>query len=66
MFRPSKDGQKIKAPTSMLVLHKSGEVEINCARCKQGVLLPLTPSEGEPVLRKAKTMRFVVAKTRPA
>jgi len=46
----------------MLVLHKSGEVEINCRRCKHGVLLPLTLASGAFVLRKAEP-RYVVGLT---
>jgi len=65
MFRPSKDGQKLKLSTSMLVLHKSGGVEVNCPSCKQGVLVPLQAVEGEPVLKKASTTRFVIHKGKP-
>lgn len=65
MFRPSQDGQKIKAPTSIVVLHKSGEVEINCPKCKQGVYLPLVAAEGVPTLRKARSQRFIVRKKKP-
>lgn len=61
LFRASKDARKVKARTSMLILHKSGEVEINCPHCKQGVLLPLVAA-GPPVLRKARVQRFVVMK----
>lgn len=57
IFRPSPDGSKIKAPTTCLVLHKSGEVEINCPKCKLGVLVPLAAVKGESELRKAKPHR---------
>lgn len=57
IFRSSPDGSKIKAPTTCLVLHKSGEVEINCPKCKLGVLVPLTAVSGSQELRKAKPHR---------
>lgn len=44
-------GLKLKIPTSMVVLHKAGDVEVNCPHCKAGVLLPLTVTTGG--LRKA-------------
>lgn len=63
MFKPTPDGLKIKTPTSMLVLHKSGDVEINCPKCKQGVLVPLVAKAGEVALKKAAaSQRFVVRK----
>ncbi len=55
LFRSS--GDKLKARTSMLVLHKSGNVEINCPSCRRGVYLPLAISD-QFVMRKAQ--RFVV------
>ena len=53
LFRLTPDGQRVKAATSCLVLHKSGEVEINCPKCKLGVIIPLQ-STGETMLKKAK------------
>jgi len=53
VFRLSPDGLKLKAPTTCLVIHKSGEVEINCPKCKLGVLVPLATA-GTLELRKAK------------
>lgn len=58
VFRPSQ-GTKLKARTTMLVLHKSGEVEINCGNCRAGVLIPLKLA-GEFKLRKAERPRFVI------
>lgn len=57
VFRLTPDGQRIKAPTSCLVLHKSGEVEINCPKCKLGILIPLEAKEGAMSLKKAKPRR---------
>lgn len=31
---------KVKIPTRILVLHKSGALELNCPACKRPVLLP--------------------------
>lgn len=64
MFRPSSDGSKLKLPTSMVVLHKGGDVEVNCPHCKQGVIVPLQAKEGPPVLKKAQ--RFVIKKGKAA
>jgi hypothetical protein len=64
IFRSAASGERLKAPTSMLVVHKSGEVEINCKACKHGVLLPLALSAGAFVLRKAEP-RYVVGLTTP-
>lgn len=60
MFRASKDGSRVKARTSILVLHKGGDVEINCAECGHGVLLPLTPATSSVGLRKADAPKLVV------
>ena len=54
LFRMAADGLKIKAATSCLVLHKSGDVEINCPKCKLGVLVPLNISGGQMALKKAR------------
>ena len=65
LFRKGAD--KLKARTSILVLHKSGDVEINCARCGKGVLLPLTQAptlfEESSGLRKAAMPKLVLGKT---
>jgi hypothetical protein len=53
LFHKSADGEKLKAKTSMLILHKGGAVEVNCGICKRGVLLPLVIREGPVELRKA-------------
>lgn len=51
LFQRSAGGAKLKARTSILVLHKSGDVEINCRKCGGGVFLPLAAIPG--ALRKA-------------
>lgn len=57
LFRDGAGGKR-KASTSMLVLHKSGEAEVNCPACKRGVIIgTLVPSQ-EP--RKAEAPRPVV------
>lgn len=62
MFKASADGQKLKAKTSMLVLHKAGGVEINCGGCGRGVLVPLQLAEGPFEMKKAEEPRFVARK----
>ena len=58
IFHLSKSGDRLKAPTSMIVLHKGdGGVEINCPGCKGGVIIPLVPVEGDMELRKALPKR---------
>lgn len=59
LFR--KSGDKLKARTKILVLHKSNEVEINCIRCGKGVLLPFKVNKSEEV-RKATPQRLFVPK----
>jgi hypothetical protein len=54
-------GAKQKAKTSMLVIHKAGDVEINCGSCGRGVLIPLAPT-GSTELRKAVEPRLIVPK----
>lgn len=63
MFRLSQDGSKVKTRTTCFVMHKSGEIEINCPKCGRGVMLPfLSVQEQKPKeLRKAKPEpRYVV------
>jgi len=60
LFALSRDGMKLKATTSILVLHKSGEVEINCATCKNGVLLPLTAVPGAALTKGRLAQRITV------
>jgi len=62
MFRSAANGERLKAPTSMLIVHKSGEVEINCRHCKHGVLLPLVLADGAFALKKSEP-RYVVGLT---
>jgi ssDNA-binding Zn-finger/Zn-ribbon topoisomerase 1 len=52
-------GEKVKIRTSIVVLHKSGGVEINCPTCRRGILIPVTFTDA-PV-RKAE--RFVISKS---
>jgi len=63
VFRPTSDGQKLKARTRVLVLHKSGAAEINCEACGRGVLLPLTLSPGDMALTKAAPPKFVARRS---
>jgi hypothetical protein len=49
---------KLKARTRIVVLHKAGEVEINCDGCGKGILLPLARVEGAGI-RKADMPRLV-------
>lgn len=41
VFRKSTSGTQLKARTTIMVLHKSGEVEFNCAACKRAIILPM-------------------------
>jgi len=60
LFRMVKSGDKLRARTNILVVHRSGDVEINCVECKRGVLVPLVPAK-DVVLRKAADgPKFVV------
>lgn len=62
LFSRSGDGQRLVLPKTALVLHKgSGDVEVNCPRCKNGVLLPLSVS-AEVKLRKGRVARPIVFK----
>jgi hypothetical protein len=49
IFRKSSSGARYKAKTTIVVLHKSGDVEINCTACKRAVIL----SRGKIELRKS-------------
>lgn len=62
VFKSSNGGTKLKARTSILVLHKAGEVEINCGICGQGILVPLELKKGAIELKKAEGPRFVIPK----
>lgn len=62
VFRKSTGGSKLKTKPRILVLHKSGDVEIGCPNCGKGVLLPLRVADGEPELRKAEQPRLVARK----
>lgn len=57
MFKAKSD--RLKARTSIVVIHKSGEVEINCEHCRKGVLLPMQ-IDARFELKKAKVAHFVI------
>ncbi len=59
IFSLSKDGERLKALTTVIVLHKSGVVEINCPRCKNGVILPLVKSDKVELRKGRVQQRFV-------
>lgn len=54
MFRRSESGNKAKLGRSAVVLHKSGDIEVNCPRCRRGVILgrldDLTMRKAQPRL----------------
>lgn len=58
VFVLSNDGERLRAATTMVILHKSGEVEINCPTCKNGVILPLAVTGS--TLKKGRAYRPVV------
>lgn len=58
VFTLSRDGERAKASTSIVVLHKGGDIEINCSTCKNGVILPIVAAGKE--LRKGRAYRPVV------
>lgn len=66
VFRKAARAEKLKASTRIVVLHKSGDVEINCPHCSKGVLLPLAQTAdffgGQAKLRKAHTPRLIARK----
>lgn len=61
VFRKSADGTRLKARTSILVLHKAGGIEINCPSCRGGIVIPVAPVEG--ALQKAHVPRFVARRS---
>lgn len=61
MFQLAKSGLKLKMRTRILVLHKSGDVEVNCPSCHRGVLLPLQAKPGITEVRKALAPKLVIA-----
>ena len=62
LFRSVASGERLKASTSILVVHQSGQVEINCRVCKHGVIVPLVLADGPFALRKSEP-RYVVGLT---
>ena len=54
VFRKSAGG-RLKAKTRIVVLHKSGAVELNCGNCRQPIILPVVfVSDNDHTLRKAR------------
>ena len=41
VFRKSTSGASLKTRTTIMVLHKSGEIEVNCVACKRAIILPM-------------------------
>lgn len=52
LFRKSESGDKLKIGRTPLVLHRGGDVEINCPRCKRGVIVGRLEPNG--TVRKAQ------------
>lgn len=62
IFQMSKDKSRAKAKVTCLILHKSGDVEINCPLCKRGILLPFHCKEnGE--LQKSQYPKHTMKKS---
>lgn len=59
VFKKSNGGSRYKARTTIMVLHKGGDVELNCAACKRAVILPMQ-FRAKAELRKAI---FTIPKT---
>lgn len=55
MFRKSESGGKQKLGRTPVIVHKTGDIEANCPRCRRGVII----GKATPVLRKAQP-RLVV------
>ena len=63
VFKSAEGGLKLKARTSILVLHKgTNDVEINCPGCSRGILVPLMPTS-DIQIRKAAPPRFVARRS---
>jgi len=60
LMRKSTEGNKLKARTSMCIMHRTGEVEINCGSCGKGVLLGKL--ERVVVSKAAPPQRLIVRK----
>jgi hypothetical protein len=56
VFRRSDSGGKVKLGRSAVVLHKSGDIEVNCPRCRRGIVLGRLDS----VLMRKAAPRLVV------
>ncbi len=55
VFRKSESGGKQKLQRSAVIVHSSGDIEINCPRCKRGLIV----GQSSGTLRKA-TPRLIV------
>ena len=60
VFRKSGNNGKVKVNTSIFVLHKGGEAEINCPRCRRGIII----GRIETVQMRKAMPRLVVRTTR--
>lgn len=56
VFRRDSTGNKAKLGRTPFVLHKSGDIEVNCPRCRRGIIVGRIV---EPVMKKAQP-RLVV------
>lgn len=62
VFHLTKDRTRAKAKVTCLILHKAGEVEINCPACRRGILLPFQKAEnGE--MKKSQYPKHTVKKS---
>jgi len=61
VFQTTKDGTRAKARITCLILHKSGDVEINCPACKRGILLPFQKAENGK-LQKSQYPKHTIKK----
>jgi hypothetical protein len=63
VFRVSRNGDRAKARTPILVLHKSGEAEINCPNCKKAVIVgKMEETRLEKVFQRPK---FIISPKKP-
>lgn len=58
MFRKSEHGNKQKLARTPVIVHKSGDIEVNCPRCRRGVIL----GSAATALRKAQPRLVVRAR----
>jgi hypothetical protein len=53
IFRKSSGGNRFKARTGIVVIHRDGALELNCGACRQPVILPTKLPQDNIALRKA-------------